>query len=120
MANVGLDLGVYVGLLALGSQIWVAKAIAFVCGTLFAFFANRMFTFRSSDRSLRMFFAVCGLYIVSLIVNVVLNSTFIELLGDDRFGKAVAYAGAVLPSAAVNFLGMKRLFGTKSLAKEDQ
>lgn len=115
-ANVGVDLSVYVGLLTVGWPVWLSKAIAFVCGTIFAYFANRTWTFKSSDRSLIVFASVSGLYVCSMAVNVSLNSLIILLLHDFAGQKIIAYLGALLPSAAMNFLGMKYLFRKKPSA----
>lgn len=110
LANVGVDLGVYVGLLALGAIIPVAKAVAFVCGTLFAYWANRTWTFKSTNRSLSVFGFVIGLYTVSMVINVSLNSAIIAWLGTGTIDKAAAYIVSVLASASLNFIGMRFAF----------
>lgn len=119
-ANVGVDLTVYIGLLTLGWPIWLSKALAFICGTIFAYFANRTWTFRSSDRSLAVFASVSGLYVCSMAVNVSLNSIILLLLHDLEGKKVIAYVGALLPSAAMNFLGMKYLFRKKQSALSER
>lgn len=43
--TVFVDLSVYLGLLWFGVSIWIAKAIAFIFGTVFAYFSNKTFNF---------------------------------------------------------------------------
>ncbi|ACT60879.1 GtrA family protein [Hirschia baltica] len=110
MANVGIDLSVYILLLHLGLEIWLAKTFAFIVGTIFAYLVNKKWTFNDASGSHRKIFAVFTLYIFAMIINVGLNSFCISILGDNLAGKIIAYIFAVIPSAAVNFLGMKYIF----------
>lgn len=109
LANVGVDLSVYAGLLFLGAAIPVAKAIAFMCGTTFAYFANKNWTFRAGKGNPKQFAAFAALYAASMAVNVGANSGVIALLGDTLIGKTVAYCGALALSATLNFIGMREI-----------
>lgn len=109
LANVGVDLSVYAGLLAAGAAIPVAKSAAFICGTTFAYFANKNWTFRAGKGSAGQFAAFAGLYAVSMAVNVGANSAFIAALGPSLSGKAAAYCGALGLSAMLNFIGMREI-----------
>ncbi len=109
LANVGVDLSVYAGLLFLGAAIPAAKAVAFVCGATFAYFANKNWTFRAGKGNAKQFAAFAALYGVSMAVNVGANSAIIALLGDALAGKSVAYCGALALSATMNFVGMREI-----------
>lgn len=109
LANVGVDLSVYAGLLFLGAAIPAAKAVAFICGTTFAYFANKNWTFRAGKGNPKQFAAFLTLYAASMAVNVGANSGVIALLGDTLFGKSAAYCSAVALSAAMNFIGMREI-----------
>ena len=107
LANIGIDLSVYSALLMVGTPIWIAKAVAFVCGTIFAFFVNKNWTFKREKGGLSQFPAVFVLYTISMVVNVAVNSGIIFLFSGSLFGKVVGYCCAVLISATINFIGMK-------------
>lgn len=109
LANVGVDLSVYAGLLFLGAAIPAAKAVAFVCGATFAYFANKNWTFRAGKGNAKQFAAFAALYGVSMAVNVGANSAIIALVGDTLAGKSVAYCGALILSATMNFVGMREI-----------
>ena len=93
LANVGVDLSVYAGLLFFGAAIPAAKAAAFICGTTFAYFANKNWTFRAGKGSAGQFGAFAALYAVSMAVNVGANSAMIAALGATLFGKAAGRSG---------------------------
>lgn len=116
IANVGVDLSVYSGLLFAGAPIPVAKGVAFVCGTAFAYWANKNWTFRAGKGNPKQFAAFATLYAVSMALNVGANSAIIAMLGDAFFGKAVAYCGALALSATLNFVGMREILLVKSRA----
>lgn len=109
LANVGVDLSVYSALLFLGAPIWASKAAAFVCGTAFAYWANRTWTFRASRGSTRKFAAVAALYSASMAVNVGVNSLVIAIMDDRPFSRTVAYCCALVLSATINFVGMREI-----------
>ncbi|MEK7266844.1 MAG: GtrA family protein [Pseudomonadota bacterium] len=109
LANVGVDLSVYAGLLYLGAAIPLAKAAAFICGTTFAYFANKNWTFKAGKGSAGQFGAFAALYAVSMMLNVGVNSAIIAALGATLFGKTAAYCGALALSATLNFIGMREI-----------
>ena len=100
LANVGVDLSVYAGLLFFGAAIPAAKAAAFICGTTFAYFANKNWTFRAGKGSAGQFGAFAALYAVSMAVNVGANSAMIAALGATL---------ALALSATMNFIGMRHI-----------
>ncbi len=118
IANVGVDLGVYAGLLALGAPISPAKAGAFVCGTVFAFFVNKNYTFRAGRGDIRKFAAFFALYVVSMTVNVGTNAAIIGMIGESFIGKAAGYCAALFLSASMNFIGMRQILLPRGAADE--
>lgn len=116
IANVGVDLSVYSGLLFAGAPIPVAKGAAFVCGTAFAYWANKNWTFRAGKGNRKQFAAFASLYAVSMALNVGANSALIAALGDTLLGKTAAYCGALILSATLNFVGMREILLVKARA----
>lgn len=85
----------------------LAKAAGFIAGTVFAYFANRAFTFGHRTHAPGSAWRFAALYAVSLLVNVCVNSAALALLA----GMAMAVQGAFLVATGVstclNFFGMK-------------
>ena len=109
--TVAIDYAVYSLLLLMGVAFTSSKGIGFTVGTLFAYFANRLWTFSARgglDRIAR-FIVVYG---VNLGVNVGLNSFVLALLGYDQIDTILAFLVATAASATLNFLGMKFLVFT--------
>ena len=92
-----------------------AKGLGFIAGTIFAYFANRFWTFggRLFQKGSAWRFAL--LYAITLSVNIGLNAlalkTFIDLTGAVQ----LAFLIATAVSATMNFIGMKK-FVFKSTA----
>jgi putative flippase GtrA len=84
----------------------VAKASGFIIGTVFAYFANRAFTFGHRTHAPGSAWRFALLYAVSLGANVGVNALVLGLLA----GMAMAVQGAFLVATGVstvlNFLGM--------------
>lgn len=101
-----VDLLVYRGALAAGlGSVAVAKAAGFLCGTAFAYFANKAWTFghnRVAAGSALRFVLVYGM---TLLANVAVNAAALSL----GAGAAPAFLAATAVSAALNFAGMKFL-----------
>lgn len=110
LCTVVVDLAVYAAILGMGSRIWIAKGIAFCCGMLFAYFANKFFTFQSRNAGARDLAPFVALYAATLCVNVSVNSALLALAGTGLYGKALAYCIAVGTSACANFIGMRMMF----------
>ena len=106
--TVGIDLASYSLCLALGLAIDPAKGIGFVTGTIFAYLANRHWTFSPEGGLARMaVFAL--LYLSTLAINVGANAAIIWALGGGRVSLGAAFLVATGLSATLNFLGMKFL-----------
>lgn len=108
LTAVAIDFVVYRGLLALALDVRTAKGAGYVAGAVFAYFANRAFTFRLGagvhGGELARFIAV---YLFALLANVAVNASVLALLGRSEATIAAAFVCATAVSATLNFLGMK-------------
>ncbi len=102
-----VDFVTYVGLLALGTNISVAKALGLVVATLFAFAANRIWTFKVVHYSHGQFVRFLFAYAVASATNVGVNALGVWILGTGELGLTIAYLAATGTSATMNFLSMK-------------
>jgi putative flippase GtrA len=107
LTTVGIDFSVYRLLLLAGLAVGVAKAIGFVAGTVFAYFANKRWTFGVQRAGVDAFEAArfAAVYAVSLAANVTANGVVLHFLPSIVF----AFLVATGISATMNFLGMKFL-----------
>ena len=103
--TVGIDAGVYAILSAMGVDLNVAKAVSFLVGAVFAYFANWRFTFgeRKSRYSEIIFVLV---YLLALLLNVGMNAATRGLVGETPWGLALAFVVATGLSALWNYAGM--------------
>lgn len=87
-------------------DVATAKTIGFLTGTVFAYAANRMWTFRHtrSGGSIPRFVL---LYACTLGINVSINSAVLYLAGHSQAAIGAAFILATGCSAVLNFLGMK-------------
>jgi putative flippase GtrA len=85
----------------------IAKAIGFLIGTLFAYFANRFWTFghkmHISGTAIRFIF----IYTLTLGANVVINAVSLTVFIDTPGAIEIAFLLATAISAILNFIGMK-------------
>lgn len=101
------DFAIYRSVAWAGLDIHAAKAVGFISGTVFAYFANRFWTF-SDERpvrssALRFLF----LYALTLLANVQVNALALALLSGWTGAMQIAFLVATGTSATLNFLGMK-------------
>lgn len=119
------SLTVMVDFLMYRSLIWMgimgidlAKATGFLSGTVFAYFANRFWTFGHKSHALGSFWRFTILYTITLGANVLVNSLTLSLLAGTAKVIQVAFLLATGVSASLNFLGMKLfVFKTKPTSK---
>jgi len=104
--TVFIDFICYFGCLELGIKTSLAKSIGFIAGMIFAWFANRNYTF-SSRCSRHRFFAFTLLYILTLVLNVSVNQYCLLLFGTSSIAVLFAFVVATGISAFTNFTGMK-------------
>lgn len=97
----------YQALTWMGFSTNLAKAGGFLTGTVFAYFANRFWTFghRETADGSAVRFAI--LYAGTLAINVVINAAALRVLVSNRFAVSIAFFLATGVSATVNFVGMK-------------
>lgn len=108
LTTVCIDLCCYSLLAWLGMSVSPAKALGFVIGALFAYFANKQWTF-STKGSWRRFYGFASLYGSTFATNVGLNALVIDLLSPADIAFLTAFLIATGTSATLNFLGMKFL-----------
>lgn len=90
------------------ASVGLAKAVGFLTGTVFAYFANRFWTFghRTAAPGSVVRFGV--LYALTLGVNVAVNAVVLHQLPQaSPWSTHVAFVMATGTSAALNFAGMK-------------
>lgn len=97
----------------------IAKATGFLSGSLFAYFANRIWTFghalRTSGEIKRFIF----LYISTLMVNILVNELVIRIMVESPAVINIAFIIATGLSASMNFIGMKFIvFKTQNKSKK--
>jgi len=106
LTAVAVDFVTYGLCLTADFPIDLAKAGGFLVGTLFAYLANRFWTFEAAARpgALRDFLV---LYLATLAINVAVNAVMISWLGESWPAIGVAFVVATAVSATLNFLGLK-------------
>jgi putative flippase GtrA len=105
--TVFLDLLVYFLLINLSVETLFSKGISFSIGAIFAYFANRTYTFKSTIKGFLRFVTFLILYLSTLILNVSSNEIILSLLSNDNFALIFAFVIATSLSAVLNFVGMK-------------
>lgn len=103
-----VDFSVYSFLL---STHWVSisysKSIGFIVGTLFAYFANRTWTFSDAPQNWHSIYRFGLLYCLTLCINITVNALVLSLFSVASWGVPLAFVCATGVSACMNFIGMK-------------
>lgn len=103
-----LDYLVYRGLLAwVFVSVPVCKALGFVAGMLFAYWANRAWTFSHAQPDSGSAWRFALVYLFNLGMNVAVNSLLLHALAGMAAAVSVAFVIATGVSASLNFAGMK-------------
>ena len=84
-----------------------AKAAGFLAGTVFAYVANRFWTFGRHVHAAGSVVRFGILYALTLGVNVLVNSAALVLLDNPAIRVPLAFLLATGTSATLNFIGMK-------------
>ncbi|MBF7143484.1 MULTISPECIES: GtrA family protein [Pseudomonas] len=106
--TVVIDFLAYKGLLAVSMvPVGVAKTTGFIAGTIFSYCANKVWTFGHANHVRGSVWRFAVLYIVTLLVNVNVNSFFLEEFAGMRLTIVAAFLVATGVTAVLNFLGMK-------------
>lgn len=88
-------------------EVDMAKATGFIVGTLFAYFANRFWTFGHKTHASGSAWRFTALYASTLGANILINALSLKLLADIPIAFQLAFLLATGVSASLNFLGMK-------------
>ena len=108
--SVLIDFIVYLFLLlVLGLETNISTGFGFSSGALFAYFANRRFTFKSPAKGFFAFSLFWALYVTTLFVNISTNELSLSVFGGNSFGIGLSLFIATGLSALLNFVGMKYL-----------
>ena len=102
-----IDLICYFILIYTGFETSLSKGISFSIGTVFAYFANRNYTFKSSIGGFFRFTVFALLYLSSLVVNVVSNEILLKSTSQISSSLIISFLIATSLSATLNFIGMK-------------
>jgi putative flippase GtrA len=92
-----------------------AKSCSFVCGSVVTYNLNKFWTWKQKNKSHSRFIKFFLLYIVSLLINVLVNSTALFLLINKPFFQPtpykylIAFVLATGVSALFNFIGQKKV-----------
>jgi putative flippase GtrA len=122
--TVAIDFSVYYSLIYLGfDSVNIAKGMGFIGGSIFAYFANRFWTFKDQDTRSGSILRFAMVYIVGLNANVLINHfsifMFNHFVSHNDYSRVIfcAFVLATGVSAALNFLGMKFfVFSSRSRA----
>ena len=102
-----IDLICYFILIYMSLDTSLSKGVSFSVGTVFAYFANRNYTFQSSMGGFFRFTVFTLLYLSTLVVNVVSNEIVLKLTSQINSSLIIAFLIATSLSATLNFIGMK-------------
>tara|TARA_B100000686_G_C16759486_1_gene957752 strand:- start:1766 stop:2116 length:351 start_codon:yes stop_codon:yes gene_type:complete len=116
---VAIDFAVYQLLLIVDVPTAVAKSLSFVTGTIFAYTMNRLWTFDRAGGGSSVFGLFVILYIVTLTINVGVNSTVISLFDESELGRLIGFLAATGSSATLNFIGMKTIVFRGRIASDE-
>ena len=99
----------YIWLISVGVDLTPAKATAFITGSIFAFIANKYYTFQKkgllNNNQVPKFVLI---YLSSLIVNTFVNTALLGLQsGNSEIKIKIAFVVSTSLSASINYLGMK-------------
>jgi len=98
----------------------MAKTTGFLAGTLFAYSANRFWTFNTKSHLPGSVWRFSALYASTLAANVLINALALTLLADVAAAIQLAFMLSTGVSACLNFLGMKLFVFRPIPAQEPQ
>lgn len=102
-----VDYAAYRSILLFSTAIDLSKAIGFLTGTLFAYFANRHFTFHSTAPHGWQLVRFLAVYLSTLAANVAVNALALDSLSGIDHAVSLAFVIATAISATLNFVAMK-------------
>lgn len=115
LLTVGIDFLIYRSFIHLQPfglySINISKGFGFIGGTIFAYFANRFWTFNQQTTGAGSVFRFVMVYILGLIANIAINYLCIEWFSIPalamEYTLLIAFILATGVSASFNFIGMK-------------
>ncbi len=115
LLTVGIDFLIYRGFIHLHpfglDSINIAKGFSFIIGTIFAYFANRFWTFNQQTTGVGSVSRFVMVYVLGLIANIAINYLCIEWFSGPALALEstllIAFILATGVSASFNFIGMK-------------
>jgi len=113
--TVGIDFLIYRGFIYLHpfglDSINIAKGFSFISGTIFAYFANRYWTFNQQTTGAGNVLRFVVVYVLGLVANIAINYLCIEWFSSPalalEYTLLIAFILATGVSATLNFIGMK-------------
>ena len=96
-----------------------AKAIGFLAGTLFAYIANRSWTFGKKQHTQGRLWRFILLYTSTCIINVCVNACALLLCAGIPMAIQFSFLLATGLSACLNFVGMKQFVFNRSAATKE-
>lgn len=115
LLTVAIDFLMYRGLIYINlfgfDSVNLAKGLSFIGGTIFAYFANRFWTFNQQITSSGSVIRFSLVYIIGLLANIAINHLSIAWLSSmiltPEYILLIAFLLATGVSATLNFIGMK-------------
>lgn len=88
-------------------DINIAKGLSFIAGTLFAYVANRFWTFEYKDHIVGSIYRFIPLYLSTCGINIIINASVLSHFSNLTLVVYLAFLIATFCSSVLNFLGMK-------------
>ena len=111
ITSVFIDLLFYTILVNLNFLIFFSKGISFFLGALFSYIANKKITFNAKGGK-KVFSKFIFIYMISLFLNVFLNSNIINILNilniKSSISLTISFIASTFFSAYFNFIGLKK------------
>ena len=115
ISTVLIDICIYSILLKIGFILSYAKSLSFISGTLYSYFINKKWTFKSIG-SKKKFFLYISVYLVSMKINTLTNSLIINIFViRNIFSILIAFIISTLASATFNYFLLKKFIFKKNL-----
>ena len=89
------------------TSVSLAKGVGFFSGSVFAYLANRLFTFRATNSQKVAIIRFIVVYLSSLAANVLVNSCSLHYMQTYSFAIPFSFCVALCISVPMNFVGMK-------------
>ncbi len=106
-----IDISFYYFLTSVEVSVNISKGISFLLGTVFGYFVNSIFTFKVLSLKTILFLRYLGVYILSMILNILINEqVFIFLhkfMITDQMVKLFSVIFATVCSMIFNFVSLK-------------